>query len=98
MKYSRNYILECSVDRLRLVTPFWSRAMILEALRKIRATWKVHGKKIDGKAMLDLLRKEQVIRNELSIRMKRRGVSKVELHDIQERLIGHNPGEQEMNV
>ena len=95
--YQRNYILDCSADRLRLTVPMWRQSMILEALRKIRATWKVHAKKMDHETMLGLLRKEQIVRNELMFRMLQEGVPKTELHGLQEKLIGHRILEQAMD-
>lgn len=88
----------CSLEKLRLITPFWSNSTITEALRKIRATWKAFAEKYDQPMMLELLRKEAIIRNELRVRMKKAGWKNHQTHWQEEKLIGHNPHEQPLRI
>lgn len=78
----------CSLDRLRILTPIWSISTIKEALGIYRQVFKKYGAAVP----LDILRREQIVRNELQRRMKPH-VSKSDIHETIENLIGHDPKE-----
>ena len=54
----RNWLLDCDIHLLRKVSRTWQNAHIIEALRKIRVTWRVYDGKLSPDEMNMLLRKE----------------------------------------
>ena len=71
---------------------------MLEALRRIRATWKSYASKMEDGEVSELLRKESVIRGELRRRMRVKGIVKTETHGLEEKLIGHKPKESPLRM
>lgn len=86
-------LLTCNLNQIRLLLPSWSNGTILEALRKIRSTWQAYADKMPDVEVEKFLRKDAIIRNELSSRMKAKGLTKSEIHIAQEKLIGHKTSE-----
>lgn len=91
-------LLECSFERLRLLVPMWSNSIIKEALRKFRATFQAYAKRMNEQEELELLRKEQIVYNELRLRMKKAGYKNHETHWTYDKLIGHNTHEQAIKI
>ena len=91
-------LVTCSLEQIRIVVPMWHNSTILEALRKIRATWKVHAGKMDELQSTEFIRKETIIRQELRLRMRHAGILGSQTHWQQENLVGHNPHEQALKV
>lgn len=90
--------LTCTLGQLRYWTTTWSDGVLLEALRKVRATWKVYANKMPEEEMHKLLRREAIVRTELRKRMRHAGVAKELTHKAEEKLIGHNPGESPFKI
>lgn len=86
-------LLVCHVDLVRYYAPQWNNSTLLEALRKIRETWKSHADVMPEPEILLLLRKESILRGELLKRMRKKGIGKREAEKMQEKLIGHRTGE-----
>lgn len=80
-------LLKCSVEKIRLSVPFWNSGVIFEALRKIRATWKVYAGKMSEPEVYDLLRKESALRSELRRRLRKAGIAKSDTHRREEAII-----------
>lgn len=81
-------------DALRFAVGEWENSNLIEALRVIRATWKARAKTMEEAETLSLLRKEQIIRNELHKRMRAYRWGPAGTHWGIEKLIGHNPHEE----
>lgn len=77
-----------SIEKLRIALPSWPQSLILELLGKIRATYKKYSSTMSEEYMLELLRKETVIRKELYYRIKQANYNKFQNHRVQEKLIG----------
>lgn len=76
-------------DRVRMLLPFWTDAVVQEALGKIRRTFKDYGELLTTEETYRLLRNETIIRNEKLRRpMKfQYGVGNREIHEREEAVI-----------
>lgn len=82
-----------SLMKLRIVLPSWPMSTIKELLGKIRATFKQYGEAMKDDEVIELLRKESIIRKELYRRIQymqtQRNHNKIINHKIQEQFIGN---------
>lgn len=86
-----------SLTMLRLAVSTWHSSLLIELLAKIRKTlWKC-SKFMTADYELEMLRKESIIRKELTYRIKatNSAVDKIENHRIQERLINERSRTEE---